>query len=289
MINTFNETIRYILNRRCQDGGYCFYRLNEPNAADTYYALASLQMLASLPEDDEDTLSFLHAFQREDGSFANIYVGYAVIRSLNLLGDKPSWDPSDWILSSLLPPSDRIRPVESSSGLVQPYLLTSLCRCLNSTVPGKKCETIIAAILRQRGPEGGFGSPSATMAETSHALSILQNLGYPVALTRSELFIQRCEDPDFGFLTMPGVRPSYLEDVHAGLLASSILGYRSPMVQHCESFIRRCYHRNGGYVRSIFGGSTTLENTYYALDALRMIRPIQNDHAAGKPDLLIVA
>lgn len=289
MIHPFQFTIRYIRERRCQDGGYCFYRLNEPNASDTYYALASLQMLDSIPEDDEDTLSFLHTFQREDGSFSNVYVGYAVIRSLILLGDKPSRDPSDWILSSLLPPSDRTRPIESSSGLWQLYLLTSLCRCLGITLPEKRCETIGTAVRSQRSNEGGFGSQSPTMAETSHALSILHNLGYPVAVPGSELFIQRCEDLEYGFLPMPGVRPSYLEDVHAGLLASSILGYCSPMIQHCASFIRRCYHANGGYVRSIFGGSTTLENTYYALDALRMIRISRNDNAEGRSDLLIVA
>ena len=39
------KTIRYISERQCASGGYCFYRLDEPNAADTLYALASLALL----------------------------------------------------------------------------------------------------------------------------------------------------------------------------------------------------------------------------------------------------
>ena len=43
------KTIRYISERRCASGGYCFYRLDEPNAADTLYALASLALLDAYP------------------------------------------------------------------------------------------------------------------------------------------------------------------------------------------------------------------------------------------------
>src|SRR5208337_3892407 len=105
------KTIQYISERRCASGGYCFYRLDEPNAADTLYALASLALLDAVP-DDPVTLSYLHAFQRTDGSFSNVNVGHAVCRSLVILDERPHIDPAGWILSFLLPPADRARPVE---------------------------------------------------------------------------------------------------------------------------------------------------------------------------------
>lgn len=283
-IETIETTIRYIRNRRCRDGGYCFYRLNEPNVADTYYALASLQMLNALPEDDRKTISFLHTFQNKDGGFSNVYVGYRAITSLIILGERPQRDPTGWILSSLRPPSDDIRPIESSSCFLQAYFLTDLCRYLTIPITGNIRETIINTILRNVHHEGGFGSPSATLADTSYALSILENLGYHDTSTRSRLFIHRCEDPEFGFLAMPGMYPPYLEDIHAGLCASSLLGERPAFLRSCEVFIMKCFHENGGYVRSVFGGSATLEHTYHALDAMRMITIIRNEHAKRRSD-----
>ena len=44
-----------------------------------------------------------------------------------LSGERPDIDPTEWILSSLLPPGDITRPVESSSLFGHLYLLTDLC------------------------------------------------------------------------------------------------------------------------------------------------------------------
>ncbi len=281
MIDTIEQnakTTRYILNRRCRDGGYCFYRLNEPNVADTFYALASLQMLDALPEDDNATISFLHSFQKEDGSFSNVFVGCRAIAGLIILGDQPQRDPTDWIISSLGPPQDGIRPIESSSRYCQMYLLTDLCRSLAIRATGPVRETIINTILWNVHLEGEAGFQSATLTDTSYALSILVNLGYPLSSIRSSSCIRCFEDPEFGFLVVPGIYPPYLEDIHAGVLVSFLLGYHPAFLRSCEAFIMRCVHQSGGYVRSIFGGSATLEHTYLALDAMRMIGGIRKNN-----------
>ena len=59
---------------------------DEPNAGDTFHALASLAMLGAVP-DDNATRSYLQEFQRTDGSFTNVTVGHAVCRSLAILGN----------------------------------------------------------------------------------------------------------------------------------------------------------------------------------------------------------
>lgn len=283
MIPEQETTIRYIRERRCASGGYCFYRLDEPNAGDTFYALASLATLGALPDDDDATRSYLHTFQHPDeGRFSNVNVGYAVMRSMNLLGEQPAIDPAGWILSSLLPPGDSTRPVESSSLFEHLYLLTGLCMLLGVAIPADKKATITSAVLRYQHPDTGFGSPRSTIIETAHALAILGVLGHPVSSIGSRAFLKQCEDLAYGFLAVPGTKPAYLEHVHAGVLACSVLGYDSPVLMQCAEFVGRCCRENGGYIRSVFGGSATLENTYLALDTLDMIGKMSKPRHAAR-------
>ncbi|OPX64864.1 MAG: Prenyltransferase and squalene oxidase repeat protein [Methanoregula sp. PtaU1.Bin006] len=271
MIPSRETTIRYILERRCESGGYCFYRLDEPNAGDTYYALAALAILDARPHEDEATRRYLHAFQRGDSSFPNVNVGHAVIRSLALLGERPAMDPRDWILSAMVPPGDTSRPVESSSLFEPLYHLTGLCRHLGIEVPPGKKDELLRAILRYRHPDGGFGEPFSTMIETAHALSVLQVLDPSSPQKESGTFLTQCEDPEYGFLSVPGARPAFLEHIHAGILACSLTGYPSPAFGRCREFIVKCIRENGGYCRSVFGGSATLENTWLAVTAMKMM------------------
>ena len=266
--------------------GVCFYRLDEPNAGDTFRALASLAILDALPDEDNDTRTYLHAFQRPDGSFTNVPVGHAVIRSLNILGERPSIDPTHWILSSMLPPGDS--PAQSN----QPPSLSASISSRRSArfwalqfplTIGQRSSTLCSST---RHPDTGFGHLHSTIIETGHALAILAVLGYPVSLSGSTEFLKRCEDLSFSFLAVPDSKPTYLEHVHAGVLACSVIGYHSPVFDQCEEFIRKCWRENGGYVRSIFGGSPTLENTYLALDALIMIECSEENtksQKAGNP------
>ena len=280
MIPSRETTIRYILERRCESGGYCFYRLDEPNAGDTFFALTSLAILDSLPQDDYATLGYLQSFQHEDGSFPNPNVGHAVIRSLALLGERPLKDSTDWILGAMAAPGDTSRPIESSSLFEPLYHLTCLCRILGIEVPPRKKDALIHAVLGYRNPDGGFGSPNSTMVEISHALSILQVLN-PSPQNESETFLKLCEDVEYGFLSVPSSRPSFLEHIHAGVLACSLTGYRTPVLGRCWEFIEKCYRDNGGYCRSVFGGSATLENTWLAVTAMKMIDELATGPAAN--------
>jgi len=277
MIQGQDTTIEYIRERRCSSGGYCFYRLDEPNAGDTFHALASLAMLDALPDNDIATREYLHSFQNSEKHFSNVNVRYAVARSLLLLGEKSDEDPASWILPLLTPPPRSIRPVESSSLFEHLYLLTSLCTHLGVGIPSEKKAEIITAVLHYQHTDTGFGHPVSTIIETADALAILASLGYPVSLTGSTEFLKQCEDPASGFLAVPGSKPGYLEHIHAGVHACSVLGYHPDVLDQCREFILSCHLGNGGYVRSIFGGSATLENTYLALHALAMIKDLSTD------------
>lgn len=291
MIQNQETTIRYITERRCESGGYCFYRLDEPNAGDTFYALASLAMMDALPQDDEATQTYLHSFQRPDGSFPNVNVGHAVIRSLALLHERPAINLSDWILTAMTAPGDTTRPVESMSLFEPLFQLVNLCRLLKIPIPPREKDVLIRAVLGYRRPDTGFGQSYSSMIETSHALAILAALDNETVAQPSIRFLHLCEDPDYGFLQVPNTRPPFLEHIHAGVLACSMIGYRSPVLEPCGDFIRKCFRENGGYVRSVFGGSATLENTYLALDTFDMIEkmskiPVQQTGCSHTPLVL---
>lgn len=283
MVPSRETTIRYIMERRCESGGYCFYRLDEPNAGDTFYALTSLAILDALPRDDETTRTYLHSFQQPDGTFSNVNVGHAVIKSLVLLGDRPAIAPAEWVLASMTLPGGTSRPVESTSLFEPLYHLTGLCRLLRISIPADRKKEIIRALLQYRQPDHGYGQPGSTMIETAHALAILARAGNETSSQSAIRFLKRCEDPDYGFHSVSGARPPFLEQIHAGVLACLVLGYPSPVLGHCEEFIRKCCRENGGYVRSVFGGSATLENTYLALDALAMIHDIRLRSKTSRP------
>ncbi|MEN6609976.1 MAG: hypothetical protein ABFC24_03970 [Methanoregulaceae archaeon] len=276
MIPSRETTIQYITERRCESGGYCFYRLNEPNAGDTFFALASLLLLGALPEDDETTRTYLHAFQQPGGMFPNVNVGHAVIRSLSLLGERPAADPTEWVLGSMIVPGYTSRPVESSSQFEPLYQLTTISRLLRIPVPEEKREELLGAVTGYRNADNGFGRPYSTMIETAHALSVIKVLDPNASLHLSRDFLRHCEDPEYGFLSVPNARPAFLEHIHAGVLACSVIGYRSPALPHCEEFIEKCQKGNGGYVRSVFGGSATLENTWLAVEAGALIRRLES-------------
>jgi hypothetical protein len=244
-------------------------------------------MLDALPDNDVATREYLYSFRNSGKHFSNVNVRYAIARSLRLLGEKSDEDPATWILPLLIPPRDSIRPVESSSLFGHLYLLTDLCTHLGVVIPSEKKAEIITAVLQYQQPDTGFGYPVSMIIETADALAILAALGYPVSLTGSTEFVKQCEDPASGFLAVPGSKPGYLEHIHAGVLACSVLGYPSPLFAQCEEFIRKCCRENGGYVRSMFGGSPTLENTWLALDALSLIERMSNNSSrrqnAGDP------
>lgn len=279
-----DQTLRYIQERRCSNGGFCFYQLDEPNTADTFWALASLVELGIRPK-DAATAEYLATYQKQGGGFASPYTAYYALQALRILGHSPPADPSPWLQEQLVLPGERNRPVESTSRFEPLYLVADLHRTLRLRVDPRVRDTIVRGLLGSLQESGGFGIPP-TLIETHHALSILQVVGHPIGSLGCRAYLRLCEDPRFGFVNVPGSQPSYLEHIHAGVQACLLLSYPSAILDRCEDLIRRCRHANGGYARSIYGGISTLENTWMALATLSRIRFL--DQACPLPQRLRV-
>ena len=96
-----HQLVEYVESTRSDDGGYCFYRLNESNAADTFYAVYVLTALDRPVPGLELTADFLQQRQDSDGSFQSVYSADYVLRALDLLGVPPLFDPDDFLHSQL--------------------------------------------------------------------------------------------------------------------------------------------------------------------------------------------
>jgi hypothetical protein len=269
------RAINYIMARRCQGGGFCFYRLEEPNGSDTYYALSALSLLR-MDMQDYDTRQFLEKVQEDDGSYANIFLAYYAIKGLIVLAGEPKYDPTSY-LSNLVKDclvDSRELPAWTVSRFNSLYCLIDLCLSLKISLEQELMKDIVASILASMKKDKGFGDIRSTLLETSQALAILKQLNYSVDRLNVENFIKECEDQNSGFTGVPNTSMSYLEQVHGGLVACRILSYKPRYLDQCISFIKGCQNHNGGFSRQ--RGISTLEDTYYAIHSLSMLGALRN-------------
>jgi hypothetical protein len=263
------KVIQYVLERKCMSGGFCFYRLEEPNGSDTWFALSVFDLL-HYGFRDESTVNYLRAMQHPDGSYDSIYSAFYSIKSLSLLGADPAEDPRPYISRNLgtyrfdarRPPAEVISLFKRTSFLVDLYKTTGL---------DAGNDGMIEFILRFRNEDDGFGRPRSTLHETSRALEMLQRLGYALDGLGAESFILRCETPVTGFTDIPRTSLGFLEHVHAGVLASHLLARRPRYAKQCTAFVLNCQNRNGGFSRTPHGGIATMEDTWYAAHALHLL------------------
>jgi len=261
------RTLSYIMKRQCQTGGFCFYRLEEPNGSDTYYALATLHLLGR-PYSEKSTILFLKDIQNHDGSYKNLYQAYFAIKGLGIMDETPSLDPRPYIQTSI-----HNFPVKHSTPetiLKRLNILTELCSELHITIPAWEHTKMIDFVLSYQNDDGGFGSPFSTLLYTSYSLSVIERLHYPVSYLGISRFLENCENPVHGFLNTPTMAPSFLEHIHAGVLIASVLDYPTFFAEACLHFIMSCQSSNGGFSRAP-KGLPTLQDTYYAIHALTQL------------------
>ena len=66
------RVLDYVIDRQCRKGGFCFYKLEEPNGLDTYSALSLLNLL-DVSFKDEKTVAYLQNMQNDDGSYDSVF------------------------------------------------------------------------------------------------------------------------------------------------------------------------------------------------------------------------
>jgi len=267
-----DKVIKYVMERHCRMGGFCFYRLEEPNGLDTCCALSVLKLL-NIPFHDERTVSYLQAMQHEDGSYDNVFISFYSLKSLLMMKERPAYDPWPYIQDHIQ--KDRVfadkLPVEVTSIFRKMKCLLDLYKIYQNKTDEFFESRLIRFILGFQNDDGGFGYPRSSLGETSKALTMLRGLSYPPVDLQTSSFVRRCEIPNYGFTNMPGSSLSFMEYIHEGLLALRVLNYKPQYASHCIEFIKNCQNINGGFSRTTHTGIATLENTFYAVSALKFL------------------
>jgi hypothetical protein len=262
--------IDYVLQCRCQCGGYCFYRLEEPNGADTYFALSTLNHL-KFDFEDEKTTAYLQNLQHDDGSYDSIFSDFYAVNGLRLLGTNPLFDHSSYITSNI----DQYKfdvnklPAEMTAAFKRTFYLVSLYN--KNAVDKKNRDGMVQFILQFANKDHGFGIGKSSLRETALALNILKLLSYPVEQLQPDDFIRICETPICGFTDIPGTSLSFIEHIHAGIMASSLSGHTPSYPEQCLDFILNCRNKTGGFSRTTHDGIATLENTFLAIESLSLL------------------
>jgi len=269
-----DRIVRYVLERRCREGGFCFYRLEEPNGSDTYYALSILHLLG-VPFREDRTLGFLKARQQQDGAYESIFQAFYCLQSLKLLGEEPEADPTSYILDHLHVYEIEKLPAEVTSIFRRMLMLVELCTARHIALAPSLRETVIRFVMHFRKEDGGFGAFYATLLETAQALRILDRLGYPLQILGSEAFVSQCADPVCGFVDIPFTTFSFLEHIHAGVVASAYLNRPPPHADACLQFLSACQTLSGGFSRSTQAGIATLEDTCLAVETIDLLRKFE--------------
>ncbi len=265
------QAVNYVMERKCKEGGFCFYRLEEQNASDTYYALSILNLL-EINYKDNNIAAYLRPLQNNHGSYNSIYSAFYSIKSLK---EKPKDDPKSYIVGNtriynvdtLL---DEVRSIFESM-----YYVIDLCSTLKIELGDSIRNSIIDFVLKFQKVNRGFGYSRSTLIETSQALAILNWLNYPIDMLKAENFIEKCENPIYGFVNVPNTSPSFIEHIYAGAIVSSTISYKPRYINQCIKLIRECQNNNGGFSRAADGGISTLENTYYAIHSLKLLSKLK--------------
>lgn len=265
---------RYILSRQNGDGGFCFYRdgrygVEESNAADTYYAVASLHLLhAALPRVDE-TVEWLCNIQEPSGWYPGVATAWYALEALRLLDARPAHDPRIYLEAQ----GDRLsawhgRALEWSSALLLLERLTDLYKHWNISFTAQQRRAIAEWLQALRGERGGYGRPAENLIDTQRAVVVINNIGLAPD-ERALAFAERCIDPQAGFRLVPQSPASSVEAVQAGVtLFQTYRKALPPVIRDSASrFVSLCQYRQGGFGR-VSGALPALTDTWRALDVL---------------------
>jgi hypothetical protein len=266
------ELVDYVHSTRSDDGGYCFYRLKESNASDTFYAVHILKSLGYAVPGPETTAEFFQHYQDKDGSFQSIYMASYVLQGLALLGTQPLFDPRGFIVRHLKgtlgiteQPS-----YELSDSLLEPIgIAVTLLELTNTEIPTQLTREIYEAVHPYKRSDGGFGTARSNVYATYYAVRAVDTNPVSSDLLKGvSTWIRRCEWPTGSFSKTPDNTPNYLDEVYQALYLMRAANERPTYIHQTARFIGQLQNANGGFRRAYDSGISSLENSYYAVKAL---------------------
>ena len=265
----------YVLQHQSPGGGFCFYRneyLDEPNLADTWYAVSILANLlqAEVPHRSRHA-DFVTGLSIQPQAFAL----HERVRVLQCLGHDDPWSSEVRMAVMSLPL--RVATVDAQTAALSTELaqLADTLWLKHYFQLDVEPRELMQAVRRLEHLEGGFGTPP-NLLDTGAALGVLA-FGGESASPRTADFVLRMGVPGFGFrLTASSMSPN-LETTCAGVTSCCLLGLPVPHADDAASFILSCQSSNGGFARAS-GALPDLSLTQLALSTLAQHAATQFAH-----------
>ncbi len=265
------KVIEYIHSLECREGGYCFYGLEEPNLADTFFATRTLSLLSALPPNPFKTVAFVQRFFDHADGLPGLWGTYYGLRVLKLFKTEIN---TPELFRSLLGNFEKTLSGQES-GLESLSYLTELIELIGCPMEESLKKRGRDYVLRFQRKDFGFSIEISNLRETYWALRILKDLGYLTDPSGFFEFIFLCEQEEFGFTNVPMSTLAFLEDIYFGLLGSELAGYRPKYQEAILKFVLDCQTKGFGFRRSHLLGIATLEYTCMAINTLKVLEDFQ--------------
>ncbi|AIF69000.1 hypothetical protein PAP_02900 [Palaeococcus pacificus DY20341] len=261
--------LRYVEERRHEDGGYCFVSLlAETNINDTYHAVKIYDLLGLDVPNKDETVEFLYNSikpQQATVALAMAVEGLAILGAKDLAKEKlgllfEKYNPIEGKFAVGLGGSEEFgasTPLEATYWVLK--ALSALDYELDDEVKNSIKEFINGFKKRE-----GYGVKQPTTTMTYHALSSLSRLGFEVQKTN---LFKECEVYG-GFTEVPLSLPPYLEPTFYAIFGLELIGDAPTYIRAHINFIRALQNSNGGFRRSLEMGISNFQNSYRALKSL---------------------
>ncbi|MCW3983787.1 MAG: hypothetical protein NWE96_07305 [Candidatus Bathyarchaeota archaeon] len=265
------EIINYVVTRQNEDGGYCFAQgALESNGQDTYYGLSILKQLSASFPNPEKTKRFL-----EENRVNSIHSMYYTAQAQLLLGVGINGELKENITRMLgsLKYFGSQTFFSDSSEFETTFMALQLARLLKIGVDKIGVTSWLNSFQNE---DGGFGPYNhSNIDSTYHAIACLTLLDMKPNKQVVLGFVRSCEKPYGGFTAIPINFTPYIEYTYYGVMALELLNEKSRYPIQTADWVLSCQRRSGGFARSDLGIATFVD-TYYAIQTLEKLKPLQD-------------
>ncbi|WP_297507440.1 hypothetical protein [Thermococcus sp.] len=264
-----DSALRYIEERRHEDGGYCFVSvLDDTNVNDTYYAVKTYELLGLEVPEKEKTIEFLEkAIQPQTAvvAIAMALEGLAILGAKDIAREHvdivyTKYNPLEGKFAVGLGGSEEFG---TATPLEATYWVVKAFRAIGHGFSREEKDTIRAFVMKFR-KRNGYGVKQATTTMTYQALYTLYALGYKPPKSPHFRNCELCGDWG-GFTEVPYSLPPYLEPTFYATRGLELQGETPTCPRRHIWFIRQLQNSNGGFRRSLELGISNFQNTYRAL------------------------
>ncbi|MDD3760455.1 MAG: hypothetical protein PHO57_06445 [Acidithiobacillus sp.] len=275
--------LHYIHSRRCPQGGYSFYRtpewgVEEPNAPDTFFALASLQLLGVEPLEVVRTEDWLSDLQSADGSWPTLTIGWAADAALALLERGPRHDPRAWLETLLQQRMQMGDGKRDWRGTLSSLLrLTQLLRRHAPDLLTSGQEQLERLLTASRCASGAWSVPEGDLETSGTALQLAQTVGLDIDHQALAAWWRRCEDPHLGLRLTPQAGLTSAGALHGGLIIALELKLRPRYPDAIGTQLNFLQSSTGGF-GARHGALATLQATWLALVTAQQLEKLRESN-----------